>query len=117
MTTKDETETIVTWTANDERATVYSLMPRIWRQCLQAGGEEINLSEGIRNGKKLARTFLVPAKAVKIRKARSMTPAQVKASQERGRALAARQMGLDRPTQADIDPNQPRTTVPEEGKE
>lgn len=94
MTMKSETETTIVWTADDERATVYSLMPRIWKQCISAGGEEIDKDHGIRDGKKVARTFLVPVMAVRIRKRRQMTGQQLEASRARGRALAASKMGL-----------------------
>ncbi len=94
MTIRSESETIITWTADDERATVYSLMPRIWRQCIDAGGEEIRLKEGFRDGKKEARTFLVPIKAVRIRKARLLTGPALEAARTRGRRLSAARMGL-----------------------
>lgn len=94
MTKNSETETVITWTADDDRATVYSLMPRIWRQCIQAGGEEIRLDEGIRDGKKAGRTFLVPVKLVKIRKPRVLTAEAAERAREKGRILAASQMGF-----------------------
>lgn len=90
-----EHETIITWTGDDDRATVYSLMPRIWRQCIAAGGEETRLEEGIREGRKVARTFLVPVKAIGIRKARQLTGKSLEAARERGRALAASKMALE----------------------
>lgn len=91
---KDENETTIVWTANDERATVCSLMPRIWRQCIAAGGEEVDLSSGVRNGQKLVRTFLVPVKSIRIRKQRELTGEALEKMRLRGRALAARKMGL-----------------------
>lgn len=91
---KSEVETVITWTADDERAQVYSLMPRIWRMCINAGGEEIEKERGIRDGTKAARTFLVPIKAVKIRKARLMSGEAAERARSRGRALAAKKMGL-----------------------
>lgn len=94
MATKAETETTITWNLDDERATVYSLMPRIWRLCMNAGGEEINLDHGVRDGKKAARTFLVDVGTIKIRRKRVMTPEQREKAKERGRNLAAGKMGL-----------------------
>lgn len=94
MTTKPEMETIIAWTGVDERASVYSLMPRIWRQCLAAGGQEINIQEGIRDGRVEARTFLVPIRAIAIKKARQYSAAQQEKMRAKGRALAAAKMGL-----------------------
>jgi hypothetical protein len=62
-----EIETVITWSADEDRATVYSLMPKVWRWCERAGGEEIRLDEGIRDGRKAARTFLVPVQCIRIR--------------------------------------------------
>lgn len=95
MTTKPETETTITWTAEDERAEVYSLMPRIWRACIAAGGEEIKQDQGIRNGRKVARTFLVPIRAIRIRKQRKLSEKELRQRREQGRRLAASRMGLD----------------------
>lgn len=94
MATKAETETVIVWTAEDEKAEVYSLMPRIWRACERAGGEEIETRRGIRDGRVEAKTYLVPASAVKIRKPRQMTEKQRLAAEARGRVLAARTSGL-----------------------
>lgn len=92
---KSEMETVIVWTSDDERATVTSLMPRIWRMCIAAGGEEIRKEEGVRDGNKLVRWFLVPIKSIRIRKPpRVLTEEQVQAQREKGRALAARRMGL-----------------------
>lgn len=95
MTQKREVETTIVWTAEDERAEVYSLMPRIWRMCQAAGGEEIKLDQGIRDGKKVARTFLVPIKAIRIRKRRTLTREELEKRREQGRALAARRLEQD----------------------
>jgi len=91
---KSEVETVITWTAGDERAQVYSLMPRIWRMCINAGGEEIEKERGVRDGHKAARTYLVPIKAVRIRKARLMSGQALERARSRGRGLAAAKMGL-----------------------
>ena len=91
---RSEVETTIVWTADDTHATVYSLMPRIWRMCINAGGEEIEKERGIRDGHKAARTFLVPIKAVRIRKARLMSEEAAERARSRGRSLAARKMGL-----------------------
>ena len=47
------------WTSADQKATVYSMHPRIWRMCEKAGGIEIRQEDGARERKKAARTFLV----------------------------------------------------------
>lgn len=91
---KSEVETVICWSADDDRAEVYSLMPRIWRQCIAAGAEQIKLKEGIRDGKQVARTYLVPVKSVRIRKQRTLTAKQHGELRERGRAMAAAKMGL-----------------------
>jgi hypothetical protein len=70
MATREETETTVTWTSADQKATVYSMHPRIWRMCERAGGTEILAGDGIREGKKVARTFLVDSEFIVIRKPR-----------------------------------------------
>lgn len=93
-TTRSEIETVITWTADDERATVYSLMPRVWRMCIQAGGEEIEKESGIRDGKKAARTYLVPIKSVKIRKRHLMSEEALERARTRGRSLSAKRMGV-----------------------
>jgi hypothetical protein len=74
-----EIETVITWTADDDQATVYSLMPKIWRWCEQVGGTEIRKDEGIREGVKKARTFLVDADCIRIRPRRKPTQAQLDA--------------------------------------
>lgn len=94
MGLKSEQETVISWSADDRSAEVYSLMPRIWKQCLAAGGEEIKKEQGIRDGKKVARTFLVPIRSIGIRKKRVLSAKAVEGLRTRGRALAARNMGL-----------------------
>ena len=75
---RSETETVITWTADDDRATVYSLMPKVRRWCERAGGEEIR--EG---------TFLVPVGAISIRKPapkrQKLTGAELEAARARAR--------------------------------
>jgi hypothetical protein len=94
MPTKAETETVIQWSLEDDRATVYSLIPRIWKQCIEAGGEEIRLDEGIRDGVKEVRTFLVPVHTVQIRKPRQLTGPGLERAQERARAMGERARGL-----------------------
>lgn len=91
MTTRPEQETVITWTSADEKATVYSLHPRIWRACEKAGGVEINLLEGIRDGEKVARTYLVDPRCIVIRKRRSLSAEQLEVARERGRKLGSRE--------------------------
>lgn len=91
---KSAIETMITWTSGAERAEVYSLMPRIWRQCIAAGGDEIRWIKGIRDGQPVARLYSVPVKAVRIRKQRVLTKKQQEGLRNRGRALAAAKMGL-----------------------
>ena len=78
MATREEAETVITWTAADRKATVYSLVPRVWRMCERAGAEEIEFDRGTRRGKKVARTFLVDPGCIVIRKPRrlNLTPQQ-----------------------------------------
>lgn len=102
MATKEETETVITWTLADEKVTVYSLMPRIWKACIKAGGVEIRAEEGIRNGVKVARTFLVDPRCVRVNPVRVLTEAQLAAS----RASLARARGQ----------NDPNTPIPDEGE-
>ncbi len=82
MASHDETETVITWTAADERATVYTLMPRVARLCQHAGGEEIRKEEGIRAGKKEAWTFLVDPACIVIRPRRKPSAAQIEAARK-----------------------------------
>jgi hypothetical protein len=79
MASREETDTVITWTADDDKATVYSMMPKVWRWCQKVGGIEIRLEEGIRNGKKEARTFLVDPLCIRIRPKRRPSPKQLAA--------------------------------------
>jgi hypothetical protein len=81
--TNTERETVITWTAEDDKATVYSLMPKIWRWCERVGGVEINHEQGIRKGVKEARTFLVDIGCIFIRPRRKVSPEQAKAASAR----------------------------------
>lgn len=74
MAKREEIETVITWTAADDRATVYSMMKRVWKWCEKAGGEEIDTGCGTRDGVKVGRTFLVPVKLVRIRRPRKLSP-------------------------------------------
>ena len=87
MASREETETVITWTADGEKATVYTLMPKIARLCRRAGAEEIRQEEGVRDGKKEAWTFLVDPACISIRPRRKLTEAQRAASAERARRL------------------------------
>lgn len=86
---KSETETIITWTAEDEEATVYSLMPKVWRWCQSAGGREIEIGGGIRQGKKVARTYLVPVSAIRVRRKKVLSESARERLREQGQRLAA----------------------------
>jgi hypothetical protein len=91
---RGEVETVITWTADDDKATVYSLMPKVWRWCERAGGEEIRLDDGICDGKTVARTFLVPVECVRVRKKRPKLSAEAaEASRTRLQALRGRLVG------------------------
>ena len=87
MPTREEIESVITWTAADEKASVYSLMPRIWKQCIRAGGVEINHEQGIREGRKVGRTFLVDPDCFGIRPKRKLSPAERQRRQEQARGL------------------------------
>lgn len=73
---REENETIINWTAADQKATVYSTMPKIWRWCEKIGGEQIRLNEGIREGKKVARTYRVDPGCIRLRPRRTLSPEQ-----------------------------------------
>jgi hypothetical protein len=94
MASKAETETVIQWGLEDDRATVYSLIPRIWKQCIEAGGEEIRLEEGIRDGVKEVRTFLVPIDSIRIKKRRQLSEPELERTREWSRALAERRKVL-----------------------
>lgn len=83
MPEKAETETIITWTSADEFATVYTMHKKILGRCLRLGAKEINHDHGIRDGKKVSWTFLVPIDCVSIRPARK---GRVLSAEERQRA-------------------------------
>ncbi|MGH7818693.1 MAG: hypothetical protein ACREQ9_02880, partial [Candidatus Binatia bacterium] len=87
MPSRSETETIITWTAEDERAVVYSLMPRIWRWCERAGGDL--LRTGSREGKIAWKEYAVDIRAIRIRapKRRAMSDEERLRRAERLREL------------------------------
>lgn len=65
MPSRGEVETVINWTGEDERAVVYSLMPRIWRLCERAEGEL--LRTGSREGKVAWKEYAVDIAAIRIR--------------------------------------------------
>lgn len=106
MPQAEETETVITWTAADEKATVHSLMPKVWRQCIRAGGVQIDHEQGVRDGRKAARTFLVDPECIVIRRPakRNLTPLQRETLRERARGLRSRRQDT-----VLEDPNAPAT--------
>src|SRR5262249_34103719 len=99
MPSREETETVISWTAADEQATVYRLMPRIVRLCRRAGGEEIRQEEGVRDGRKEAWTFLVDPACISIRPRRKATEAQ----REAGKAARMARKPRNAPVAASAD--------------
>ena len=106
MPSCEETETVITWTAADAKATVYTLMPKVARLCRRARAEEIRKNEGMRNGRKEAWTFVLDPACFSIRPRRKASPAQLEAA--RMAARVARE-GRNATAPAVVgDPNQPR---------
>jgi hypothetical protein len=93
MPSREETETVITWTLADGKAIVYSLMPSVWRMCERAGGVEIDQGQGIRKGRKAARTFLVDPGCIRIRPRRKLSAQQVEKARERARRLRKGSIG------------------------
>jgi hypothetical protein len=87
---REETETVITWTSDDEKATVYSLHPRVWRMCERAGGEQIRRDEGIRAGKKQARTYFVDIDLIRIGRRRKLNLSAEARAQRRERLRRGR---------------------------
>ena len=72
MSRKEEKYTTITWTSADQKATVDSMHPDIFRQCERAGAVETEPEVGIRKGNKVRRVFLVDKTYVKIRGPRKL---------------------------------------------
>lgn len=71
MPARSELETVIVWTADTKRATVYSLMPRVWRRCERAGGELIRTTH--RDGRVASKEYLLPVESIIIRHRRGLT--------------------------------------------
>jgi hypothetical protein len=90
LTTKAEIETVITWTSADEKATVFSMHRRVWRMCERAGGQEIRKDEGIRAGRKVARTYLVDIDLIRIGRRRKLALSEEARAQRRERLRRGR---------------------------
>lgn len=65
MPKRHETETTITWTMADEKATVFSMMPKVWKACERAGGELPRVSR--RDGRIISKEYAVEVGAIRIR--------------------------------------------------